>query len=122
MNREKILEDIEAIQNKINEEKFKGSNEHDLHLRTEIVDYIISNYEIYNVSKNTDIHSSEISVRLYRILIDNCPLFRENKGYTKLQVLENLSISDFLRYPGAGPKALYELTDLCKKINITLNA
>ena len=42
MDREKITDAIEVIQDKINDIGFKGQNEYDLHLREEIADYIES--------------------------------------------------------------------------------
>jgi hypothetical protein len=38
----KIMDDIEAIQDKVNAMGFKGQNEYDLHLRYEIADYILT--------------------------------------------------------------------------------
>ena len=40
MNRDKIMTEIEAIQDKVDSMGFKGNNEHDLHLREAIADYI----------------------------------------------------------------------------------
>lgn len=40
MNREKIMPNIEALQNEADEQGFKGQNEYDLFLRESIADYI----------------------------------------------------------------------------------
>lgn len=42
MKRDKILQDIEGIQNYVDGMGFLGQNEYDLHLREEMADYIIS--------------------------------------------------------------------------------
>lgn len=43
--KDKIFDDIENIQDKIDDENFLGSGEYDLHLRTEIAYYIINNFK-----------------------------------------------------------------------------
>lgn len=40
MNRSELLSEIEALQERIDKMGFKGQNEHDLHLREEIADWI----------------------------------------------------------------------------------
>ena len=40
MDRERIMEGLEEIQDRVYEMNFQGSNEHDLWLREEIADYI----------------------------------------------------------------------------------
>jgi len=55
MNREKIFNDIEKIQNKIESKGFKGGNEHDLFLREEITDYVVKLFTIPDVSKQREL-------------------------------------------------------------------
>lgn len=41
MNRSELLIELEALQDKVDKMGFKGQNEHDLHLREEIADWIL---------------------------------------------------------------------------------
>jgi len=42
VDKESVMNDIEALQEKVDKMGFKGQNEYDLHLRQEIADYILT--------------------------------------------------------------------------------
>ena len=52
MNKDKILEDLEQLQQDNLEHEFAGSNERELWLRESIADYIVKNCSIQNVRQS----------------------------------------------------------------------
>ena len=64
MDRDKILEDLEKLQDDVWEHGFAGSNERELWLRESIADYIVKNCSIQSVSQQREL------LIAYRVMLD----------------------------------------------------
>lgn len=78
-----------------------------------------------NVTKDTELLDCNISVRLYNILMKDCPLIRGyngtgDNGSTPISVFKDLSVKEFLSYKNAGKATLKELQELCHCADISL--
>jgi len=76
--------------------------------------------KFYNTTQDSSLADSNVSVRLYNILISHCPLFKKSGTDTKISVLKNLSVSEFLLYRGSGKSLLKELHELCYTTGIAM--
>lgn len=72
------------------------------------------------VKPETELMNADVSVRLFNILVERCPLFKEKRGETPVSVLSNLSKAEFLTYKNSGMTTLDELRELCTATGIEL--
>ena len=73
-----------------------------------------------NVTKETKLCDTDISVRCLNILIENKDKLSINSWDIKLQELSKLSMSKFLQCRNAGKKTLQELKELCFYADVKL--
>lgn len=94
-------------------------NNHKMEVDAEVSD-VVSKFAGHH--KDMRLDDVNISVRLFNVLRYNHPVLKKGGfgEWPPISVLENLSITDFLKYRCAGPKMVKELRELCNQCGIRL--